>query len=250
MVKPTGYGGRDYPDFGVSSTAGGSAQITDLSELAVRLGGLNWFDRLGNVLVQEGFERGITNWEQTYWPEGANPVSSARYYSTVPYSANLVTTTQNGSYSGITRSFPFPYLASFGVELHFKTIVPFKYLHWHLHFYDGTWKHYVGVRVNYANSQIELINVEGDFEKVADLDIKIGANSPFHIIKATIDLDSDCYVRLMLDANDYNVRDIGILKEADNTSPYLYMIVFLTAVASTANQVWVDNIIFTINEPL
>lgn len=249
MGKPTGYGGRDYPDFGASVSEGRTAHITDLAELAVRLGGLNWFDRMGTVLIQEGFECGITNWAHTYWPEGANPLSSARFYSTVPYSANLITTDQNGSYSGMTRSFPFPYISHFGFELHFKTIVAFKYLHWNLHFYDGTYKHFVGVRINYASSQLELINLVGDYEKIADLDIKIGENSPFHVVKATIDLEHDRYVRLMLDENDYNVRDIGILKVANTSSPYLYMVVYLAAVASTVNQVWIDNIIFTTDEP-
>ena len=107
----------------------------------------------------------------------------------------------------------------------------------------------MGIRINYAQNRLELVNVKGQYEKQADLDIKIGANSPFHVVTATIDLDNDRYVRLMLDENDYNVRDIGILKEKEETSPYLYMIIFLTAVSETVNQVWIDNLVFTTDEP-
>lgn len=249
MAKPTGYGGRDYPDFGATVTAGRTSQITDMSELAVRLGGLNWFDRLGTVLMQEGFQRGIANWEHNSYPAGAFAVPSARYFSTVPYSARLNTTTDNGSYSGLTRTFPFPYISSFGVELHFKTILAFKYLYWSLTFYDGTYKYYLMVRINYADEQLELQDADSAYQKIDDLNIRIGANSPFHVVKCTVDLSNERYVRLMLDENDYNVRDVTIKKATDTTSPYLYMLVLLTPEDDTAQTVWIDNIIFTIDEP-
>lgn len=249
MAKPIGYGGRDTPDFGVSVTAGRIAQVTDMSELAVRLGGLCWFDRLGTVLMQEGFERGLVNWEHNSYPAGAFAVPSARYYSTVPYSAKLITTTDSGSYSGLNRAFPFPYISNFGVELHFKALVAFKNLYWSLSFYDGTYRYRAETRVNYADSLLELEDADSVYQKIDDLNIRIGANSPFHVLKTIVNLSAETYVRVILDEHDYNVSDITINKRADATSPYLYMLVLLSPVNTVVNQVWIDNIIFTTDEP-
>lgn len=249
MAKPTGYGGRDIPDFGVSATAGRIANITDMSELAVRMGGLSWFDRMGTVLMQEGFQGGIANWEHNSYPADAFAVPSARYYSTVPYSAMLVTTDDEGSTSGIQRSFPFPYVSHFGVELHLKSIVAFKYLFWTLRFYDGDYVYYVTPRVNWQDSKLELYNADSAYEKVDDLSMRIGANSPFHVLKVTVDLANERYVRLMFDDKDYNVSDIAIRKVVSGTSPHLDMMVTLLPVPETANAVWIDNIIFTTDEP-
>lgn len=249
MAKPTGHGGRDTPDFGVSATAGRISQITDMSELAVRLGGLNWFDRLGTVLMQEGFQRGLVNWGHNSYPAAAFAVPSARYYSTIPYSAMFVTTTAIGSYSGLQRSFPFPYIANFGVEMHFKSIVAFKYLYWRLSFYDGTYCYIVQIRINYADSQLEISDETGSYVNIADLNIRIGANSPFHVVKCTFDLTNERYVRLMLDEADHNVTDVSLRKVASGISPHLDMIIMLMPVSLTVNAVWIDNIIFTTDEP-
>lgn len=249
MAKPTGFGGRDYPDFGASITAGRTAQIFDMSELAVRLGGLSWFDRVGNVLMQEGFENGLSAWEVAGYPAGAFPVPDARFFSTVPYAAKLVTTTDSGSYSAIQRAFPFPYVANFGVELHFKSVVAFKEVYWTLDFYTGTHRYYLGVKVDYADSELQLYTDKPGYEKIDDLNIRLGGNSPFHVLKVTYNLALEKHIRLILDYENYDVSSFGVRKTSTVTVPWLTMQVLLMPVALTKNEVWVDNIIFTIDEP-
>lgn len=250
MAKPVGYGGRDYPDFGVSTTASRHSMVTDMSELAVRLGALSWFDRMGNVLMQEGFQNGLTNWGFSSTPAASTPVVSAEYYSTVPYSVKLLTTIAGAGYSGIHRSFPFPYVSNFGVELHFKALIPFQFLHWTMTFSDGANRHRVMVRVNYQDLKLELLDASDVYQEIGTLRVVLGASSPFHVIKCTVDLLNSTYIRLLLDGEDYDVSAITIKKRVLSSNPYLYMEIIMTPVFETEPEVWIDNIIFTTDEPV
>lgn len=249
MAIPRGFGGRDYPDFGVSKSATRDTRITDLSELSVRLGSLSWFDRLGNVLLSEGFETGLSNWIANAYPAGAFPVLASTYYAQRPYSAKLLTTTDVGSYSGMSRLFPFPYFSNFGVEVHFKPIQAFDTLYWVLTFYTGTYAYYVQPVIDYDESELQLLNSSGAYEYVADLDIKRGVSSPFHVLKVTVNLDSEKYLRLLIDDKDYDVSDISIRKLSNSSQACLSMLFYLKPVSTVVNIVYVDNVIFTINEP-
>lgn len=249
MAIPTGFGGRDYPDFGGSTSTTRQANITDLSELAVRLGSLSWFDRLGNVLITEGFEYGLGNWQPNAYPANAYPVLSAKYFAKEPYSAKLITTIDAGSYSGMKRYFPFPYVAQFGVEVHFKPVETFDTLYWWMTFYTGKRRYHVQVIIAYSDNELQLRTTTSLTDKIDDLDVQIGINSPFHVLKVTADLANENYARLMLDERDYDVSDKGIVNTVSTISPYLSMLFYLKPIANTVNRIWLDNIIFTINEP-
>jgi hypothetical protein len=249
MAIPTGFGGRDFPDFGVSKTAGRDTNITDLSELAVRLGSLSWFDRMGTVLMVDGFERGIANWTANAYPAASFPSIASNYYAKVPYSAKLSTTTDPGSYSGMKRYFPFPYIANFGCEVHVKATTTFDTLYWWVQFFTGSYKYNVQVVLDMDEDELQVVNSLGGYDKIDNLDIKTGINSPFHVIKVTVDLDNAKYIRLLLDERDYNVSDIGISQSANVSSPYMYMLFYLKCELLTVNTVYIDNVVFTTNEP-
>ena len=122
MALPTGFGGRDVPDYGVSVAAHTSSFLNDMTELACRLGALNYFDRTGTILYQDNFNAGLMNWEHNSYPASNFAVLSARYADSRYYSARLNTDTTSGGYSGIQRRFPFSYMSNFGFEFQFKLL--------------------------------------------------------------------------------------------------------------------------------
>ena len=65
MALPTGQGGRDYPDFGITDTVQAKSIITDMGELAARLGAPNVFDRLGSIVWYDDFQYGLSRWTAT-----------------------------------------------------------------------------------------------------------------------------------------------------------------------------------------
>lgn len=249
MAKPIGFGGRDVPDYGIGRPADATPHITDIAELSVQLGSLSWFDRFGNVLMTESFQTGMGNWLTQSYPNGANPILSSKYYSTIPYAVKLITTTDTGSYSGMDKYFPFHYVDTFGVEVHFKAIETFQHLYWSLSFYDGTYAYEMKPKVNYAANELQLILSALADEKIDDLDIKIGVASQFHVLKITGDLVNNTYLRLILDDRDYDISDKELIQTTSSDKPTLRMLFYLQPYDTVVSTVWIDNIIFTINEP-
>ena len=63
---------RGGPDYGASSARYTIFPVTDLGELAVRLGSPVAYDRQGNVIYTESFENGLAGWDTDTSGAGAS----------------------------------------------------------------------------------------------------------------------------------------------------------------------------------
>jgi len=249
MAIPTGFGGRDYPDFGVSGLKTSKVVISDMSELAVRMGSINRFDRLGSVLFQDAFEHGLVNWNQNAYPAGAYAVPSGRYFSIVPHSALMATTTALNSYSGLNMSLPIPYVSAMGFEFHVKVMDDIDNFRCSFNLYTGSYRYWVEVRIDTIANEIDFYNEAGGFTVISTDDIYFGLASPFHIIKIVADLVNENYVRLVVDGIDYNLRAYKLNKAVSTTTPRLYCLFINMPLTASVQRVCLDNVIITMDEP-
>jgi len=250
MAKPTGFGGRDYPDFGVSALNASSMIITDLSELAVRQGSINRFDRTGTVLFQEAFDYGRGNWFENSYPAGAFATLNGEYFSTRPYSLRLQSTTDVGSYCGVSCCLPFPFMAPMGIEVHFKGYTQFKQLIMQFILHDGTSQHRIDCAINGDDDNIKVYKWPGGYTSVSEDDLYFGVGSPFHVLKIVADPLTGYYHRLMIDEMDYSIPTFAIRKTSPSSRPQLYGLIMLIPTSGDVETVFIDNIIITINEPI
>ena len=250
MAIPLGFGGRDYPDFGVSGLANTKVTITDMSELAVRLGSISRFDRSGIIIFEEAFKHGIGRWVQNSTPADAYVVPVSDYYSLVPYSALLATTSDLNSYSGISTYLPIPYVSPMGFEWHCKFRDEVELFYMWVQVHTGDCQYRVVVRIDIEDTIVDICNKGGTYDPVYTKALRYGVNSPFHAMKVVVDFLNETYVRLVVDGVDIDLTGRSIFKDAeDDESPHLFLYFSNNPGPSTLNRVYLDNIIITMDEP-
>jgi len=249
MARPDGFGGRDYPDFGVTGLENSKVNITDLSELAVRMGGINRFDRLGTVLFQEAFQYGLGMWYPRYDPVGCIPTLSALYYSTLPYSIKCITIDNIDDYSGISLTLPVPYTSVMGFEVHFKVIGTTDFLDLRTAIYTGNDKYRMHVKIKVNPDEISIYNPDEGYDAIHTKEIYYDGSSPFHVLKVVADIVSGNYSRLVFDGIDYIITDYPLYSVGSEIWPHLSLHYNLENTLAASQTVYIDNVIITMNEP-
>jgi len=249
VAIPVGFGGRDYPDFGVSGLENTQVTITDMSELAVRLGSINRFDRTGVVIFEEGFQYGIGRWIQNSSAEDNYVVPSANYFSIVPYAALLATTDDLNVYSGIYTRLPIPYTSSMGFEWHVKFYDEAMLFYFWVQLYTGSVEYRVVFRIDVEDKRIDILAKDEKYHIVYTDELNFGSDSPFHVFKVVVDFVNEIHIRMVIDGVDVDLTDYPIWTDTEDTSPHLYLYFSNNPGPSTINRIYLDNIIITMDEP-
>jgi len=78
------------PDYGMYTLANTIYRLTDMGELAARLGSINTYDRRGDVIFLDSFESGLTAWSPSSACTGSDLVQSAKHARSGGFSAKFV----------------------------------------------------------------------------------------------------------------------------------------------------------------
>lgn len=249
MAKPLGFGGRDYPDFGVGEISRGNTTLIDIAELAARLGSPVNYDRQGKVVAMDTFDNGLSGWTEVSYPAAAIPTLSVEYAVRGPYCLKFATTDDSGSYSGMRRSFTFPYASRMGVEFHFKSIGQWEYLLLTIDVYDGTNKFSLDWEFNEIDNEIIYDYVGGANTVLAALDINRGSLAPFNAVKIVFDLVDEEYVYCRVNERYYDISRKGIPKSASSQNATIDVYPLLWETGENERAIWIDNFVITMDEP-
>lgn len=249
MAIPVGFGGRDYPDFGVSGLQQSKISLFDMSELAVRLGSINRFDRSGVVIYQTGFEYGLGNWAQNSYDANSFSKLSVLYYSIVPYSMQLQTAYINDAYSGMALSLPLPYVSAMGFEFHVKFVNAIQQFTAQFLIYTGKYRYTVELRFDVAGNEITLYDAGQQRPPIFTNPIYYGGTSTFHVVKLVADLVNENYVRLVFDGVDTILSQHKIRRWGTDATPRLAVLFLNDPPVKAVDVVHLDNIIITMDEP-
>lgn len=240
---------RGQPDFGMYAAKTVTANLSDMAELAARLGSIVTFDRRGDVIFLEDFEAPILNWtgegdgvddEQRLYPDKAYMGSQCVYLQTSG-------TTDDESY--IVRRFFLTPNQCYGLEARVKRVTTDAR-------YEISMWLCIGGKVYKAKWQYDAPNNRLLFwDSTGNLKVKateIDAGTTFEEwwpIKLVIDSLTLKYVRAIFLGTEYDLSDES-MEEDDTVVPdgiSLYATVITPADAQRG--AFYDNIIITQNEP-
>ncbi|MBC8446019.1 MAG: hypothetical protein H8D74_02345 [Chloroflexi bacterium] len=228
---------------------GAISSVTDLGELAVRLGSIVSFDRRGDVVFLDSFEDGVVKWKTTAAGVGAAVASDATRARNGAKSAKLTTGSSDPYTAEITHYSPFPLLSKFGVEVHTTISDDLSALYLTLDIFDGS--DIIRAQVAYEPSTNKLYyqNSAGAMVELASGVNLYAYDYLFHAFKLVVDGVGEEYVRLIVDGNEYSLADIAVRKAANATDAHLE--VTITAVGDSGGNysIYVDDVIITQNEP-
>jgi hypothetical protein len=237
------------PDWGVTSGAATVYQLTDLAELAARLGSPVTFDRRGDVLWIDDMESGVDKWYATYGGATGSLGLSAVEARNGRYSALLSAGIAVGASVNIYHYLPVPVFSSLGLEAHARLEDTLARLETALDLYDGTTELLGVLRYNHLTGDLLVLNAGEEYDVVAT-DLHLAAIARlFHAFKLVVDPVAQEYVRAIVDSTpvDLSGRSLYTL----TTPVEARMDVRISQVSNMAAtcNVYLDDVIVTQNEP-
>lgn len=222
----------------------------DLGELAVRLKSIDTFDRGGDVIWLDDFEDGLGKWEI-----GGNGAGTGVALSTAR-SRNgaqsiLLTAGSDGLLTAtINHRSAFPVLSVFGFEFSFHVIELITNIILDIAIFDGTNQRQFSIRWVESTNTLEYLDSAGVYQTIASNIFFNRGNTLFHTLKLVFDGLNTEYVRLLQNATTHLLTDIAARTLASAVSPHARITITLTGTSGTNRDMYVDDTIFTQNEPV
>ena len=253
-VKTRGIG---LPDYAQPKPIGGVPigpvyTLSDLGELAARLGSPVTFDRRGNVIWYDSFEGGMSKSGAWGGVGGSFEITNARA-RTGECSVHITTGLAN--YGEVVTWCTFSALTNFGGEASF--IFPeWGEEHYQLMFtiYDGTYLYYPHVRWNTRDAAVSPNTLfyytdTGVWAPFGQLVLPYLANEYlFNTVKLVVDTTNNRYIRFIANGMEYDLSAYTLRGWPAVNPPHIELI-FRIYSPGWAVHTYVDDLIITQNEP-
>lgn len=241
---------RGQPDFGIYAPKEVTVGLSDLGELAVRLGSIVIYDRRGDVVDFDTFEESLLRWSISIGLTGeycrldstnAKSGSQTIKLHTIASSLSLVSMSRGISLRGSTR---------IGIEISFSALSGVCELIGGAAYYDGDDVHYARWKLVPSLEKLYIYDdTARDYVEIADVGAVMSAAFIFYTIKIVFDISTKKYVRLLFADTEYDISSYTLYAADDDTAPRVVSHFFLVGSAADAGNVWFDDYIITQNEP-
>jgi hypothetical protein len=241
--------GHGTPDWWGTEPTATTHKVSDLGELAARLGSIDTFDRRGDVVWLSGFENGLGEFRVVSGGTGASVVISTTATQRGAYSCKLTAGSSAPFLASISKLVPYPALSKFGTEAAFTWNTGISFLTLEMWLYNGTNYTRFAIKFDQVNSKIYYLNSVGGWTEIGNLPPWTTSNWIFHVAKLVVDLEAGVYARLIVDNTTHLFFSISGEVVASAVQPYLYSLVAMEGPGGTNPSIYVDNLIITQNEP-
>lgn len=240
---------RGAPDFGLYAVKETATSISDLGEVAARLGSIDIFDKRGDVVFFDAFEEPNLSW--AVCKSNGSVYLSDRDVKSRSQAVELSTDIGTGNFALIRKSFSILPTKRLGFEISFGGVLA-GWLVLDIYYYDGTWQYNATVRFDEDGNLYVYDGDLGDYTLVAAmgaLHYGLGENF-FHTVKVVVDFETGKYARLLFSTQEWDISTISVHKIEAAIAPYLYVDagrINKDAVAARISSV--DDFILTQAEP-
>ena len=238
------------PDWGISSTKSTIFRVDDVGEAAVRLGSIVSYDRRGDVLWFDDFEDGLVKVVASTNGTGAAITAHTTEAHRGAACVSLIGGSDGGAFASIVKHVPFPVLSAFGVEAHIRKVDSPLSIHIFADVFDGTLAHRFQMRLLTSGGLLQLSTDDTTFVTIADPVVLGQQASAFHAIKLVFDPRTNLYVRLLINDTERDISATGTTPDSSGTSGALVGGVGVISNPVDNDELLVDDLIFTQNEPL
>jgi len=225
------------------------ATMTDLAELAVRLGSIVSFDRRGDVIWWDGFEDTLNKWTASGYGTGNAQEVSTDYARNGQYSAKLTAGAQVGGWARIDHYMPYPVLGKMGFEFSFVQHAETDYMDVFFTLYDGTLYYPARIRLAYVDKKLQYYNSSFGWTDIATGWELYRFAGLFHTLKLVVDFANKEYSRLIVDSTTYDLSGISVPQASSSDSPHLEIGIKTVNASNFSGITYIDDVIVTQNEP-
>lgn len=240
---------RGQPDFGMYTSKEVLASISDMGELAARLGSLDIFDRRGDVFTLDDFEAPVLKWDYSggAWGTAVN-------FDTIGARSGcqdilLTSDASTGSSATIYKGMQFRGSYRLGAEISVSN--PNDYAQFVLHVYLTTGTELLRGKVKWDVTAKTLSYYDSDgnwVEFYAAADMPCG-RYVYTTFKLVIDGELKKYVRLQFGHLEFDLSSYALYSEDSTLAPCFWVSLEVYTTADVAATIYLDDFIATINEP-
>lgn len=239
---------RGQPDFGLYAPTETIAGLSDLGELAARLGSIVTFDRRGNVIWMDDFESGIEAWE-TYISGAGEVLWVPTYHRNGGFCLKMSTAPITDYVCDIFTQIAYPILGKFGFESSFTRDSQLSSFRIVVSFYNGTNLISASIRWTAATKTWAYLGADNVYYDLSPTIDFVSAVTVFNTVKLVCDFANNKYVRLIANNTTYDLANLGMYIQSDTTGPHLELRIRITTNTDMASTAYIDDVIETQNEP-
>jgi len=237
------------PDWGVTAGDVTTFQLFDVGEAVARLGSIDRFDRRGDVMFLEDFERTPTTWEFTTSGAGAYAGLTTRTARSGDFALELTCGSTVDELAEAIAHVHYPVVSRVGLELHMRNVDSGEQFTARLGATNADGQQLFAVRLDVTAQTLAYLNSAGGYTVFATgVNVASGGRN-IHPLKFVADLATAQYVRVLFDDRAYDLSGIAGRQPAATGTP-LTELKFTHQSAAGANPTLViDDVILTQNEP-
>lgn len=245
------------PDYGVQAVKETVFGLADLAETAARLDSIVTFDRRGDIVWLDDFESDVLKWSLTLPGVGDSVVASSEAARNGAFSAKLTTGNVAGDMVTMVHYSPFPVTSRVGFEISFTVHDNLSDLIFSQRLYDGSDEHFARVRYRPATDVLEYLDRNAAWQNLAPSLVLLSATYILHTIKLVIDLNTQEYVRVIVDDVVYDLSALEpplllpLYRHTPDvlTTPHWEQLVDTITGVNANTSSYIDDAIVTQNEP-
>lgn len=224
-------------------------KLSDMAELAERLGAIPSLDRLGDVIFADDFKDGLVHWNTEVLGVGTTIVESGVWSMHGGWSVKVNLPADASAYARIYRSLPYPVSSRIGFEFNATSDTNLNALIGYLTFYTGAYKITFALKFDIPGGKVYYLNALGVWTLIASNVYMYYAGGLFHRGKFIVDLPNLKYLRYSISTGTVSMADLAPFITADTTLAHMYVELYVTGNVSGAIEVYLDSFIITQNEP-
>lgn len=241
--------GRGQKDFGIYALTTTIAGLSDVGELAARLGSPNVFDRRGNVVFIDSFDNDLIPYERAEVGAGAEVKVVTDYARTSSFSCKMTGGSDSSQLARLQKSLPYPALTKWGFEIGFTYNEDIANIAFAIYLVDGTTWYQGTVYIIPADDELTYLDENNVRQSIATNLGLLSAHTLFNLIKLVVDFDSKEYVRVILNETEYSLADIPLYSYASTEGHYMMARIDLVSPFGENQLAYIDEFIITQNEP-
>jgi hypothetical protein len=239
----------DLPDDAPWAPGSIRTPISDLGEAAARLGSPAVYDRRGQVIWMDAFEYGLSDWTVNHGGGTSEAYITNKNSYRHGYSLNLFVDAAAGHYIFVNRKFILSEVSRAGIEVCFAWLSPGN------QFYVSYTRNISGVgytpsiTIDNVAKTLSIYTASGSviIDNLAD-NMASSQPSP-HIIKFVVDWNTNKWVRIMLDENEYNISKYAIASGAGDPDRYDMIKIASFSDGVHTENTYISHCVVTSNEP-
>lgn len=240
---------RGQRDFGQYAPKDTSTSISDMGEVAARLGSIVIFDKRGDVVTFDNFEEPLLAWEKGTVVGGDYVRFSSLYVKSGSQAVRLHCDNHTSGSAHINKASAVLASKRLGMEISFCQLSLDLDLVIYLWYDDAVKASQAEVKIDTSNFKLSVRDAAYAWVEVADIPVLQRNPFTFHTVKLVVDFDTALYQRVILNETEYDVSGRSIY--VDTTGGFSQVLTRVEAQTrnGVGGDVWVDDFILTQEEP-